>query len=88
MVPFSIGFALVLLGIGLLLMLIFGFKNVFSGKYQWSNLITIISPFVAFVIIYLITGEGVQAGLITMFLLLLVTALVAIATGLRSTFNF
>ncbi|HKJ31556.1 MAG TPA: hypothetical protein VKA34_06990 [Balneolales bacterium] len=88
MVPFSLGFALVLMGIGLLLMFIFGSKNILAGKYKMRKLITIVSPFVVFVITYVITGEGTQSGLITMLILLLVTALIAIGVGLRSTFNF
>jgi hypothetical protein len=88
MVPFSLGFALVMLGIGLVLMLIFGSKNIIGGKYGIRKILTILFPFVVFALSYAITQEGTQAGIITMLVMVLLTALLILGIGLRSTFKF
>lgn len=87
-VSFSLGFALVILAIGLLLMVIFGARNIFSGKYEWSKIGIIVSPIVLFIILLAIIGNATRAGLAAMLLMVAILAVIVAVLGLRSTFKY
>ncbi len=87
-VSFSLGFALVVLAIGLILMAIFGIRNIAGGKYSWGKIGIILSPFVLFGICLIIMGDAVRAGLVTMLLMVVILAIITAGIGLRSTFKY
>lgn len=87
-VSFSLGFALVVLAIGLILMAIFGIRNIVGGKYAWNKIGIILSPFVLFGICLAIMGDAARAGLLTMLLMIVILALIVAGIGLRSTFKY
>lgn len=87
MVPFSIGFSLVLVAVGILLAIIFGLKSIANGKYEVKKIIPVMVPIVIFIISYIITDHATQAGIITMLLMVLIMAVYVLYTGFRSTFN-
>jgi len=87
-VSFSLGFALVVLAIGLILMAIFGIRNIAGGKYSWSKIGIILSPFVLFGICLIIMGDAVRAGLVTMLIMVVILAIITAGIGLRSTFKY
>lgn len=80
--------SMVLAGISLLLVMIFGLKNVASGKHEWSKIAVVSAPFVIFGITFGVTGEATESGLITFLVLGAVMLLLILYSGLRSSFKF
>lgn len=87
-VSFSLGFALVILAIGLILMAVFGVRNIASGKYTWGKIGIILSPIALFFILFAVIGDATRAGLVTMLLMVVVLAIIVALLGLRSTFKY
>mgnify|MGYP001164401233 CR=1 FL=1 len=78
----------VLLGISLILIAIFGIKNIISGKHEVSKIVVIFVPFIIFGIAYGVSGQLSESALAT-FLILLGSMLALIfAGGVRSSFKF
>jgi hypothetical protein len=80
--------SLVLVGISLLLIVIFGIKNIASGKHEWSKIAIVAAPFIIFGGTYGVTGEMTESGLITFLVLMAVMLLLILFGGLRSSFKF
>lgn len=87
-VEISLTGTMVLAGISLLLVMIFGVKNIVSGKHEWSKITIVAAPFVVFGVTYGITGEATESGLITFLVLAAVMLLLILYSGLRSSFKF
>jgi hypothetical protein len=84
----AVGFALFLVGLGILGMLVAGIKALSHGKTDLKKIIMMAVPFVVFGISYAVIGQPVEAGVITM-LFLMAAMLVLIAfTGLRGILKF
>jgi hypothetical protein len=79
---------LVLLGISLLLIAVFGIKNIVSGKHEFSKIGVVVSPFVIFGVTYGVTGQLTEAALITLLTLIGLMLLLILFGGVRSSFKF
>jgi hypothetical protein len=79
---------LAMIGISILMILIFGFKNLINGKHEVQKIITMIVPFALFGVTYAVMGEGAAAAMATMMIMIGLLALFILVSGLRSTFNF
>ncbi len=84
----AVGFALFMVGIGILGMLVAGIKALSQGKQDLKKIVMMAVPFVVFGISFTVIGQPVEAGVITM-LFLMAAMLVLIAfTGLRGILKF
>jgi hypothetical protein len=79
---------LVLLGISILLIVIFGTKNVVTGKHELSKIAVVVTPFVIFGITYGVTGQLTESGLITLLVLIGLMVLMVLFGGIRGSFKF
>jgi hypothetical protein len=79
---------LVLLGISLLLIAVFGIKNIVSGKHELSKIAVVVTPFVIFGITYGVTGQLTESALITLLTLIGLMLLLILFGGVRSSFKF
>lgn len=84
----SIGLSLALTGIGILLMLFSGIRNLMHGKSDLKKIGSLAVPFAVFGISWVVTGGATEAGIATMIFMLAVLVLFILYTGLRSTFKF
>ena len=80
--------SLVLLGISVALIVVFGIKNIASGKHEWSKIAVIFSPFVVFGVTYGITGNMTESALITFLIMIALMMVFIFLGGLRSSFKF
>jgi hypothetical protein len=79
---------LAMIGTGILMMLMFGVKNLINGKHEVQKIITMIVPFVLFGVTYAVMGDGAAAAMATMMIMIGMLILFILVSGLRSTFNF
>lgn len=79
---------LVLLGISLLLIAVFGIKNIVSGKHELSKIAVVITPFAIFGITYGVTGQLTESALITLLTLIGLMLVLILFGGVRSSFKF
>lgn len=77
-----------LLGIALLLIIVFGVRNIAMGKHEWSKIVIVFSPFVLFGILYGVTGQLSESALGTFVILLGLKILLIFFGGVRSSFKF
>ncbi len=83
----SLMITIALIVLGLLLMGIFGVKNLIMGKHELPKLITSVFPFVVFGILYAVMGDVTAAAMATMLFMIGLLILVTLVTGLRSSFK-
>lgn len=79
---------LAMIGTGILIMLMFGVKNLINGKHEVQKIITMIVPFALFGVTYAVMGDGAAAAMATMMIMVGMLILFILVSGLRSTFNF
>lgn len=79
---------LAMIGTGILMMLMFGVKNLINGKHEVQKIITMIVPFALFGVTYAVMGDGAAAAMATMMIMIGMLILFILVSGLRSTFNF
>lgn len=79
---------LAMIGTGILMMLMYGVKNLIKGKHEVQKIITMIVPFALFGVTYAVMGDGAAAAMATMMIMIGMLILFILVSGLRSTFNF
>jgi len=84
----SLMIMLSMIGIGILLILIFGAKNLATGKHEVQKLVTMVVPFIIFGITYAVMGDASAAAMATMLIMVGLLALFILVSGLRSSFKF
>lgn len=77
-----------LIGLALLLMVVFGFKNLLAGKHEVTKLIISASPFIILGVTYLVMGDSKAAAMATMMIMIGFVMLTLLFNGLRSSFKF
>lgn len=80
--------SLVLLGISLALIIVFGLKNISSGKHEWSKIAVIFFPFALFGVTFGVTGNMTESALITFLIMIALMIAFIFMGGLRSSFKF
>jgi hypothetical protein len=80
--------ATVLLGLALVLIIIFGFKNIITGKHELTKIIVVLIPFVIFGVTYGVTGQATESALTTFLILVGSMLLMILLGGIRSSFKF
>lgn len=81
---FALIFTMVLLGIGILGILVFGTKNIINGKHKIQQIGFFLIPAVVFAIAYLVTGFVGIAAIYTFLIMLLLMFLGMIVSGSRN----
>lgn len=76
------------MGLALLLIVIFGIKNVVSGKHELTKILVVMSPFVVFGITFGVTGQTTESALTTLLVLIGAMVLMIFFGGVRSSFKF
>ncbi len=76
-----------LVGLAILLMVVFGFKNLFAGKHEIIKLVISASPFVILGITYGILGDSTAAAMATMLIMIGAVTLFLLVSGLRTSFK-
>jgi hypothetical protein len=74
-------------GLAILLMIVFGIKNLTAGKHEVTKLVISASPFVILGVTYLLLGDSTAAAMATMLVMLAFVALFLLVSGLRSSFK-
>lgn len=81
---FSLIFTMVLLGIGILGILVFGVKNIINGKHKVQQIAFFLVPVVVFAISYLITGFVGIAAIYTLLIMIALMFLGMVVSGSRN----
>lgn len=84
----SIGIALVLIALSIVGILVAGIKAIVQGKQDTKKIAMMSVPFVVFGIGFGVMGNAVQAGILTMIVLMGIMVILIAFTGLRGTFKF
>lgn len=84
-IALMIGVALI--GLGLLLIMIFGLKNLIAGKHEIQKIVVMFVPFLIFAITYAVMGVAASAAMATMLLMLGMLATFILISGMRSSFK-
>lgn len=86
-VSLSLGLFLLLTAIGILVVLVFGLKNLFSGRHEWSMIAVVMTPFILFGGLFAFFKDFTQAGIGTLLAMIVVMILFIFVSGLRGTFK-
>ena len=84
--PIALGVVAGMMIIGVIILAVFGIKNVVSGKHEVQKIVSLIVPGVIFGISYLITQSASDAGMLTATILLGFMGLLILYSGVRSIF--
>ena len=84
----AVGFGLLLVGLAILGMIWAGIKAVTQGKQDTKKIVMMAVPFVVFGLSFVIAGEAVEAGVITMLFLMGAMLLLIAFTGIRGILKF
>ena len=79
--------ALGLLALGMIAMLLSGIRGMIQGDQDLKTFLVGLIPFVIFVIAYLVNGDVMKAGIVTLLIMLGLMAVAILFTGFRTTFN-
>ncbi|AEN72994.1 hypothetical protein [Rhodothermus marinus] len=87
-VPLAIWAALILLGLGLVAQVIFGLRNLTYGKISPISMLIVVLPVLLMVVLGFTVGSWAQAGVITVLVMFVLTAIALLLSGLRNMFSF
>lgn len=87
LVPIAVWIVVLLVGLGLLSILLFGIRSVMSGKINKTSMIFMAVPLLLFAGIGLGTGDWPQAGIITTLVLIACAVLAMFWTSLQGLFQ-
>ncbi len=87
-VPLAIWAALILLGLGLVAQVIFGLRNLTYGKISPISMLIVVLPVLLMVVLGFTVDSWAQAGVITVLVMFVLTAIALLLSGLRNMFSF
>lgn len=87
MVAISIGFTMLLFGLGILAMIFASIKSLAQGKQDVKKIVIMAIPFVIFGVSFAVFGDIPKAGVFTTAVMLGAMVLTIAYTGLRGTFK-
>lgn len=85
-VPLAVWAAIIIMGLALLGLVLFGVRSIMHGKINLLTAAIILVPAVLLVILGLITGDWASAGIWTMVIMFVLAALALFLSGLRGLF--
>ncbi|TNE68411.1 hypothetical protein EP331_15755 [bacterium] len=80
--------AVIMIGLSIVLIALFGVKNLASGKHEWPKIAILVVPFVVFGIAYGVTQDAATAAMLTTLIMLGFMALLIAFSAVKSVFNF
>lgn len=86
-VPIAVWAAIVIMGLALLGIVLFGVRSIMHGKINLVTGLIILVPAVLLVAIGLVTGDWSAAGIWTMAIMMVLAALALFLSGLRGLFT-
>jgi hypothetical protein len=87
-VGIALGIFLALTVAGILVVVGFGLKNLFSGRHEWQKIAVLVLPFAIFGILLATLGGITQAGVGTLIAMIFVMVLLIVLSSIRTTFKF
>lgn len=85
--PFVMWAVIILLALALLSVLLFGLRGLTYGKVNPFTVAAFLVPIALFVILTLIQGDWVKAGIVTTIIMFVLTGLGLLFTGVRGVFS-
>ena len=86
-VVIAIYIVLGLIGLGVVAMLLFGVRSLAFGKINPLTMVIVCVPIVILVILGFVVGDWSQAGILTILIMLGLTVLALLVTGLKGLFT-
>lgn len=86
-VPFAIWAAVIIMGLGLVGMLLFGLRSILHGKINPVTAVIILIPIVLLVVLGLVVGDWAVAGIWTMVIMFGLALVGLFLSGLRGLFT-
>lgn len=83
-VPYAVWLVLILVGLSLLTMAIFGLRSMAHGKISWFSMGAVLLPIVLMVILGFATGDWPWSAMIALLVVLGLACLALVLSGLRS----
>jgi|AntRauTorcE11898_2_1112593.scaffolds.fasta_scaffold06962_3 hypothetical protein len=77
---------MIILAISIVILGLFGLKNLFSGKHDLKKILSIATPFAIFGISFGVMGTAADAGIFTMIVMISLMAVLIVLSGLKSIF--
>lgn len=84
----AIGLTLGLIVVGVIFILISGVRNIVNGKSDFKRVSVMLVPVLVFVVSYAVLGTFDQAGVATVFFMVIVMMISIFVTGTRGTIKF
>lgn len=86
-IPIAIWTVIVLVGLGILTMLVFGLRNATYGKVNPFAVVMVALPLLLLVALGFLLDDWGQAGIVTILIMLALGSLALLLSGLRSVFG-
>ena len=88
LVPYLIWAAVIMTGLSLAMMLVFGLRNVIQGKIDMITAVILALPAVAVLILGMVMDTWADAFILGVLILLVITALSLLLSSFRTMFGF
>ena len=85
--PYLIWAVLILIVLSLVATLLFGLRALAYGKANTFTIGSFLVPVLTFGVLYLVMGDWIEAGVMTMVVMFVLTALVLLLSGVRGVFT-
>ena len=86
-VPYAIWAAIIIMGLGLVGMLLFGLRSILHGKINALTAVIILVPVVVLAVLGFVLGDWAVAGIWTVVLMFALAAVGLLLSGLRGLFT-
>ena len=86
-VVIAIYIVLGLMGLGVLAMLLFGVRSLAFGKVNPLAMVIVCIPVVLLIVLGFVVGDWARAGVLTIIIMLALTVLALLVTGLKGLFT-
>ncbi len=86
LVPIAIWISVILAGVGILVILLFGARSLMHGKISPLTLVIVVLPAVLLVLLGFVMGSWAEAGIWTLFIMAGLAILSLLLSGLRGLF--
>lgn len=84
----AVGVSAGMVVLSILGMMVFGIKNLVTGKHEISKIVILIIPMLVFAGVYFATGSADEAAMLTTLIMLGFMALLIALSAIKSVFNF
>lgn len=86
-VPYAIWAGIIIMGLGLVGMVLFGVRSLIHGKIDLLTSVIVLIPAVLLVVLGFVMGDWAMAGIWTMVIMFFLAALALLLSGIRGLFT-